>query len=153
MAASSFVRKSKPARALPRGTRPATQHGQLLTSTGISSLDYLLGLHLGHACCSPVAGGGLVVGTVLLIGAQTHPPAPSLTLTLFLHAHAHRERDTHTHNCFHLHLMLFVQQLAAGRVCPSVLIDCWQRRTRKEHMQTSCCDIFWRRALLSSILF
>ncbi len=41
-ASSSFVRKGK-ARVLPRGTRPSTQQGQLLVSSGVPSLDYLLG--------------------------------------------------------------------------------------------------------------
>eukprot|EP00048_Salpingoeca_helianthica_P012989 m.193978 g.193978 ORF g.193978 m.193978 type:complete len:426 (+) comp15445_c0_seq3:3-1280(+) len=49
---SSFVR-ARP-RGLPRGARPAAQVGQLIVSSGVPALDFIL-------------GGGLVVGTVTLI--------------------------------------------------------------------------------------
>ena len=51
---SSFQRKGKSNAINIRGTRPSIRNAQLLTSTGISSLDFLL-------------GGGLPVGSVLLI--------------------------------------------------------------------------------------
>ncbi len=59
------MRKSKPTRALPRGTRPSLQQGQLIMSSGIPSLDFLLGK---HSLKPLITGGGVIVGTVLLIG-------------------------------------------------------------------------------------
>eukprot|EP00047_Mylnosiga_fluctuans_P019535 m.83652 g.83652 ORF g.83652 m.83652 type:complete len:380 (-) comp8166_c0_seq5:119-1258(-) len=68
---SSFVRKSKPARALPRGARASTQQGFLLVSSGVSSLDYLL-------------GGGILVGTVLLVEEDKEGSYADVVLKYFL---------------------------------------------------------------------
>ncbi|KAM7015925.1 elongator complex protein 4 isoform 2-T2 [Tautogolabrus adspersus] len=51
---TSFQKKTRSKLISIPGTRPSVQNGQLLVSTGVTSLDYLL-------------GGGLAVGTVLLI--------------------------------------------------------------------------------------
>ncbi|XP_060897821.1 elongator complex protein 4 isoform X2 [Labrus mixtus] len=51
---TSFQKKTRSKLISIAGTRPSVQNGQLLVSTGVTSLDYLL-------------GGGLAVGTVLLI--------------------------------------------------------------------------------------
>ena len=72
--ASSFKKKrtsSKPSH--PRGCRPSLYNAQLLVSSGVPSIDSLLGhnhvpfkqhFNFTHIC----TGGGLAVGTVLLVG-------------------------------------------------------------------------------------
>ncbi|KAG7230239.1 hypothetical protein INR49_012372 [Caranx melampygus] len=53
------------------GTRPSVQNGQLLVSTGVTSLDFLL-------------GGGLAVGTVLLIEEDRYDSYSRMILKYFL---------------------------------------------------------------------
>ncbi|CAG05700.1 unnamed protein product, partial [Tetraodon nigroviridis] len=53
------------------GSRPSVQNGQLLVSTGVTSLDYLL-------------GGGLAVGTVLLIEEDRYDSYSRMILKYFL---------------------------------------------------------------------
>ncbi|OCT81890.1 hypothetical protein XELAEV_18024397mg [Xenopus laevis] len=52
---TSFKRKVRGKFPALPGTRPSVHNGQLLVSTGVPSLDHIL-------------GGGLAVGTLLLIG-------------------------------------------------------------------------------------
>ncbi|XP_064423303.1 elongator complex protein 4 isoform X2 [Latimeria chalumnae] len=54
ISSTSFHKKSRSKLASIPGTRPSVQNGQLLVSTGVPSLDYVI-------------GGGLAVGTLLLI--------------------------------------------------------------------------------------
>ncbi|XP_072171722.1 elongator complex protein 4-like [Diadema setosum] len=70
-AKTSFQRKSKSKTIAVRGTRPSLHNGQLLVSTGVPSLDHLL-------------GGGLAVGTVLLVEEDTFGSYASLLLRYFL---------------------------------------------------------------------
>ncbi|XP_010874461.2 elongator complex protein 4 isoform X2 [Esox lucius] len=51
---TSFQKKSRSKLVSIPGTRPSVQNGQLIVSTGVTSLDYVI-------------GGGLAVGTLLLI--------------------------------------------------------------------------------------
>ena len=85
--ATSFKKRvsSKPSH--PHGTRPSLHNAQLLISSGVPSLDVLLGkgsspllvllysniMHVRtctiiYLCMHAHIGGGLAVGTVLLIG-------------------------------------------------------------------------------------
>ena len=68
---------SKPSH--PLGTRPSLHNAQLLVSSGVPSLDVLLGKGSSHVGAPPllfmycmihilITGGGLAVGSVLLIG-------------------------------------------------------------------------------------
>ena len=87
MSATSFKKRvsSKPSH--PIGTRPSLHNAQLLVSSGVPSLDFLLGKGSTHVVVSlswmhavygvpsnnrivhmHTVGGGLAVGTVLLIG-------------------------------------------------------------------------------------
>eukprot|EP00049_Salpingoeca_infusionum_P019490 m.362094 g.362094 ORF g.362094 m.362094 type:complete len:383 (-) comp20121_c0_seq1:219-1367(-) len=71
--ASSF-RKRTPvgaAPSLPVGVKPSLANGQLLTSTGISSLDHLL-------------GGGLGIGTVMLVESERLGSHADILLRYFL---------------------------------------------------------------------
>ncbi|XP_007434229.2 elongator complex protein 4 [Python bivittatus] len=53
------------------GTRPSVRHGQLLLSSGVPSLDYVL-------------GGGLAIGTILLIEEDAHGVYSNLLFKHFL---------------------------------------------------------------------
>ncbi|XP_065846056.1 elongator complex protein 4-like [Oscarella lobularis] len=69
------MEKTKPAvrrraTALPRGTRLSVQNGQLLVSTGVPSVDQAI-------------GGGLAVGTVLLIEEDAHSSYSEILLRYF----------------------------------------------------------------------
>eukprot|EP00038_Savillea_parva_P013429 m.210722 g.210722 ORF g.210722 m.210722 type:complete len:432 (+) comp25261_c0_seq1:98-1393(+) len=68
-ASSSFQRRG--ARTLPPGTTPSRQNAQLLTSTGIPSLDVLL-------------GGGLAVGAMMVVQEDTYRMYSRTVLKLFL---------------------------------------------------------------------
>eukprot|EP00118_Oscarella_pearsei_P016482 m.157912 g.157912 ORF g.157912 m.157912 type:complete len:362 (+) comp38718_c0_seq1:14-1099(+) len=70
---TSFRKKvaSKSRPTLPPGTKPSVQHGQLLTSTGVPSVDHLL-------------GGGLAVGTALLIEEDTYALYADVLLRFYL---------------------------------------------------------------------
>eukprot|EP00039_Didymoeca_costata_P005187 m.79263 g.79263 ORF g.79263 m.79263 type:complete len:399 (+) comp12706_c0_seq1:92-1288(+) len=68
---SSFTKKTARARALPIGTKPAVHSGQLLTSSGIPSLDALL-------------GGGIAIGSMVLIDEDKHGAYAGLLLKFFL---------------------------------------------------------------------
>ncbi|KAF7199445.1 elongator complex protein 4 isoform X1 [Nothobranchius furzeri] len=68
---TSFQKKTKSKLISIPGTRPSVQNGQLLVSTGVTSLDYLL-------------GGGLAVGTVLLIGEDRYDSYSRMILKYFL---------------------------------------------------------------------
>ncbi|XP_041472160.1 elongator complex protein 4-like [Lytechinus variegatus] len=70
-AKTSFQRRGKSKNFSARGTRPSLHNGQLLISTGVPSLDHLL-------------GGGLVVGSVLLIEEDTFGSYANLLLRYFL---------------------------------------------------------------------
>jgi len=70
--ASSFKKKGARAKnVLPTGTRPSVKNGQLLISTGIVSLDSLL-------------GGGLAVGSVALVDEDEHRAYSDTLLKYFL---------------------------------------------------------------------
>lgn len=66
---SSFQRRG--GRALPLGTVPSRQNAQLLVSTGVQSLDALL-------------GGGVAVGATVLLQEDTHKMYSRTVLKLFL---------------------------------------------------------------------
>ncbi|XP_078106670.1 elongator complex protein 4 isoform X3 [Sander vitreus] len=68
---TSFQKKTKSKLISIPGTRPSVQNGQLLVSTGVTSLDYLL-------------GGGLAVGTVLLIEEDRYESYSRMILKYFL---------------------------------------------------------------------
>ncbi|XP_068117226.1 elongator complex protein 4 [Hyperolius riggenbachi] len=68
---TSFRRKVRGKISAIRGTRPSVQNGQLLVSSGVSSLDHLL-------------GGGLAVGTLLIIEEDTYSTYSNLLLKYFL---------------------------------------------------------------------
>ncbi|KTG37015.1 hypothetical protein cypCar_00040618, partial [Cyprinus carpio] len=53
------------------GTRPSVQNGQLLVSSGVSSLDYVI-------------GGGLAVGTLLLVEEDCYDSYSRMLLKYFL---------------------------------------------------------------------
>uniref|UniRef100_A0A672FKW5 Elongator complex protein 4 n=1 Tax=Salarias fasciatus TaxID=181472 RepID=A0A672FKW5_SALFA len=68
---TSFQKKTRSRLISIPGTRPSVQNGQLLVSTGVTSLDYLL-------------GGGLAVGTVLLIEEDRYDSYSRMILKYFL---------------------------------------------------------------------
>ncbi|XP_077569714.1 elongator complex protein 4 isoform X1 [Stigmatopora nigra] len=68
---TSFQKKTKNKLLSIPGTRFSVQNGQLLISTGVTSLDYLL-------------GGGLAVGTVLLIEEDRYDSYSRMILKYFL---------------------------------------------------------------------
>ncbi|XP_028299133.1 elongator complex protein 4 [Gouania willdenowi] len=68
---TSFQKKTRSRLIAIPGTRPSVQNGQLLVSTGVTSLDYLL-------------GGGLAVGTVLLIEEDLYDSYSRMILKYFL---------------------------------------------------------------------
>uniref|UniRef100_A0A8C5QL32 Elongator complex protein 4 n=1 Tax=Leptobrachium leishanense TaxID=445787 RepID=A0A8C5QL32_9ANUR len=68
---TSFRRKVRGKLPAIRGTRPSVHNGQLLLSTGVPSLDHVL-------------GGGLAVGTLLLIEEDTYSTYSNLLLKYFL---------------------------------------------------------------------
>ena len=76
MAMTSFRKKTVSPRHQqhPKGTRPSLHNAQLLVSTGVASLDALLGivrLPDTRGLCTinaHPAGGGVAVGTVILVG-------------------------------------------------------------------------------------
>ncbi|CAH1787088.1 unnamed protein product [Owenia fusiformis] len=71
MAATSFQKKSRSKLFNIPGTRPSLHNNQLLISTGIPSLDNIL-------------GGGTAVGTVVLIEEDTYGSFSNLMLKYFL---------------------------------------------------------------------
>ncbi|XP_032368917.1 elongator complex protein 4 [Etheostoma spectabile] len=68
---TSFQKKTRSKLISIPGTRPSVQNGQLLVSTGVTSLDYLL-------------GGGLAVGTVILIEEDRYDSYSRMILKYFL---------------------------------------------------------------------
>lgn len=70
-AETTFRRKVRGKLPAIRGTRPSVHNGQLLVSTGVPSLDHIL-------------GGGLAVGTLLLIEEDTYSTYSNLLLKYFL---------------------------------------------------------------------
>ncbi|KAF3686339.1 Elongator complex protein 4 [Channa argus] len=68
---TSFQKKTRSKLISIPGTRPSVQNGQLLVSTGVTSLDYLL-------------GGGLAVGTLLLIEEDRYDSYSHMILKYFL---------------------------------------------------------------------
>ncbi|XP_049574388.1 elongator complex protein 4 [Syngnathus scovelli] len=68
---TSFQKKTRNKLLSIPGTRLSVQNGQLLVSTGVTSLDYLL-------------GGGLAVGTVLLIEEDRYDSYSRMILKYFL---------------------------------------------------------------------
>ncbi|XP_041131855.1 elongator complex protein 4 isoform X1 [Polyodon spathula] len=69
--ATSFQKKSRSKLVSISGTRPSVQNGQLLVSTGVTSLDYVI-------------GGGLAVGTLLLIEEDKYDSYSRMLLKYFL---------------------------------------------------------------------
>ena len=83
---TSFKKRVSSKSSHPLGTRPSLHNAQLLVSSGVPSLDVLLGKGSSHVGVPPIldwnvhewntyynniiltTGGGLAVGTVLLIG-------------------------------------------------------------------------------------
>ncbi|KAM5138797.1 elongator complex protein 4 isoform 2-T2 [Mantella aurantiaca] len=70
-AETSFRRKARGKLPALRGTRPSVHNGQLLISTGVPSLDHIL-------------GGGLAVGTLLVIEEDTYNTYSNLLLKYFM---------------------------------------------------------------------
>ncbi|XP_063294964.1 elongator complex protein 4 [Pelobates fuscus] len=70
-AETSFRRKVRGKLPAIRGTRPSVHNGQLLLSTGVPSLDHIL-------------GGGIAVGTLLLIEEDTYNTYSKLLSKYFL---------------------------------------------------------------------
>ncbi|XP_075693854.1 elongator complex protein 4 isoform X2 [Rhinoderma darwinii] len=70
-AETSFRRKVRGKLPAIRGTRPSVHNGQLLVSSGVPSMDHIL-------------GGGLAVGTLLLIEEDTYSTYSNLLLKYFL---------------------------------------------------------------------
>ncbi|CAL1603959.1 unnamed protein product [Knipowitschia caucasica] len=68
---TSFQKKTRSKILSIPGTRPSVQNGQLLVSTGVTSLDFLL-------------GGGLAVGAVLLIEEDRYDSYSRMILKYFL---------------------------------------------------------------------
>ncbi|XP_018618653.1 elongator complex protein 4 isoform X1 [Scleropages formosus] len=68
---TSFQKKSRGKLVSIPGTRPSVQNGQLLVSTGVTSLDYVI-------------GGGLAVGTLLLIEEDKYDSYSRMLLKYFL---------------------------------------------------------------------
>ncbi|CAL8243462.1 unnamed protein product [Lota lota] len=69
--ATSFQKKTRSKLISIPGTRPSVQNGQLIVSTGVTSLDYLI-------------GGGLAVGTVLLIEEDRYNSYSHMVLKYFM---------------------------------------------------------------------
>lgn len=70
-ATTSFQKKTRSKLIVIPGTRPSVQNGQLIVSTGVTSLDYLI-------------GGGLAVGTVLLIEEDRYNSYSHMVLKYFM---------------------------------------------------------------------
>ncbi|MBN3305323.1 elongator complex protein 4 [Amia ocellicauda] len=68
---TSFHKKSRSKFVSIPGTRPSVQNGQLIVSTGVTSLDYVI-------------GGGLAVGTLLLIEEDKYDSYSRMLLKYFL---------------------------------------------------------------------
>uniref|UniRef100_A0A8C8FQZ6 Elongator complex protein 4 n=1 Tax=Oncorhynchus tshawytscha TaxID=74940 RepID=A0A8C8FQZ6_ONCTS len=68
---TSFQKKSRSKLVSIPGTRPSIQNGQLIVSTGVTSLDYVI-------------GGGLAVGTLLLIEEDRYDSYSRMLLKYFL---------------------------------------------------------------------
>ncbi|XP_016393644.1 elongator complex protein 4-like [Sinocyclocheilus rhinocerous] len=69
--ATSFQKKTRRKLVSILGTRPSVQNGQLLVSSGVSSLDYVI-------------GGGLAVGTLLLVEEDRYDSYSRMLLKYFL---------------------------------------------------------------------
>ncbi|XP_035387927.1 elongator complex protein 4 [Electrophorus electricus] len=69
--ATSFQKKTRSKLVSIPGTRPSVQNGQLIVSTGVTSLDYVI-------------GGGLAVGTLLLIEEDQSDSYSQMLLRYFL---------------------------------------------------------------------
>ncbi|XP_051885337.1 elongator complex protein 4 [Pristis pectinata] len=70
-AGTSFQRRARSKRAAVAGTRPSVHNGQLLLSTGVPSLDYVL-------------GGGLAVGTLILVEEDKYESYSQMLLKYFV---------------------------------------------------------------------
>ncbi|XP_073693456.1 elongator complex protein 4 [Garra rufa] len=68
---TSFQKKNRSKLVSIPGTRPSVQNGQLLVSSGVSSLDYVI-------------GGGLAVGTLLLVEEDRYDSYSRMLLKYFL---------------------------------------------------------------------
>ncbi|KAJ8416238.1 hypothetical protein AAFF_G00382600 [Aldrovandia affinis] len=68
---TTFQKKSRSKLVSIPGTRPSVQNGQLIVSTGVTSLDYVI-------------GGGLAVGTLLLIEEDKYDSYSRMLLKYFL---------------------------------------------------------------------
>ncbi|XP_052417667.1 elongator complex protein 4-like isoform X2 [Carassius gibelio] len=68
---TSFQKKTRSKLVSIPGTRPSVQNGQLLVSSGVSSLDYVI-------------GGGLAVGTLLLVEEDCFDSYSRMLLKYFL---------------------------------------------------------------------
>nr|Q566Y1.2 RecName: Full=Elongator complex protein 4; Short=ELP4 [Danio rerio] len=68
---TSFQKKTRSKLVFIPGTRPSVQNGQLLVSSGVSSLDYVI-------------GGGLAVGTLLLVEEDRYDSYSRMLLKYFL---------------------------------------------------------------------
>uniref|UniRef100_A0A8C1I6B6 Elongator complex protein 4 n=1 Tax=Cyprinus carpio TaxID=7962 RepID=A0A8C1I6B6_CYPCA len=68
---TSFQKKTRSKLVSIPGTRPSVQNGQLLVSSGVSSLDYVI-------------GGGLAVGTLLLVEEDCYDSYSRMLLKYFL---------------------------------------------------------------------
>ncbi|XP_064168072.1 elongator complex protein 4 [Anguilla rostrata] len=68
---TSFQKKSRSNFISIPGTRPSVQNGQLIVSTGVTSLDYVI-------------GGGLAVGTLLLIEEDKYDSYSRMLVKYFL---------------------------------------------------------------------
>ncbi|KAI7814363.1 elongator complex protein 4 [Triplophysa rosa] len=68
---TSFQKKSRSKLVSIPGTRPSVQNGQLIVSTGVTSLDYVI-------------GGGLAVGTLLLVEEDRYDSYSHMLLKYFL---------------------------------------------------------------------
>jgi elongator complex protein 4 len=106
---SSFQRRG--ARALPLGTVPSRQNAQLLVSTGVRSLDAVL-------------GGGLAVGATMMLQEDTHRMYSRTVLKLFLseglacgHGQSHTPSPTHQHTLTSDHLSLAASLLSDHTMC------------------------------------
>ncbi|XP_062917702.1 elongator complex protein 4 isoform X1 [Mobula hypostoma] len=68
---TSFQRRARNQRTSVPGTRPSVHNGQLLLSTGVPSLDYVI-------------GGGLAVGTLLLVEEDKYESYSQMLLKYFV---------------------------------------------------------------------
>ncbi|XP_067257435.1 elongator complex protein 4 isoform X1 [Chanodichthys erythropterus] len=68
---TSFQKKTRSKLVSIPGTRPSVQNGQLLLSSGVSSLDYVI-------------GGGLAVGTLILVEEDRYDSYSRMLLKYFL---------------------------------------------------------------------